>query len=77
MLVAVPTTYNVITEAELEKAGVSMVIYANHLLRSAYPAMVKTAESILEHGRSHEADQANCMPLKEILRLIDWKGGAQ
>ncbi len=77
MLVAVPTTYNVITEAELEKAGVNMVIYANHLLRSAYPAMVKTAESILEHGRSHEADEAYCMPLKNILRLIDWKGGAQ
>ena len=72
-LVAVPTTYNTITEEELEKAGINMVIYANHLLRSAYPAMQKTAESILRHARAHEADTEYCMPVKEILRLIDRK----
>jgi len=72
-LVAVPTTYNTITEAELQKAGVNMVIHANHLLRSAYPAMVKTAERILTHNRSKEVDEL-CLPIKEILTLIDRKG---
>lgn len=68
-LIAVPTTYNIITEEELAKAGVNIVIYANHLLRSAYPAMLNTAKLILEHGRSYEADK-NCLPIKEILTLI-------
>ncbi len=71
-LVAVPSTYNTITEQELIDAGVSVVIYANHLLRSAYPAMVKTAQKILSHGRSKEADEF-CMPISEILTLIDRK----
>ncbi len=73
-LVAVPTTYDTITEHELQKAGVSIVIYANHLLRSAYPAMVKTAETILNHGRAAEASQEYCMPISEILTLIERKG---
>jgi len=68
-LVAVPTTYNTITEEELNKAGVSIIIYANHMLRSAYPAMVKTAETILKHGRSYETDSL-CMSVKDILELI-------
>lgn len=68
-LVVVPSSYNHVTEDELEKMGVNIVIYANHLLRSAYPAMVKTAESILECGRSHLADQY-CMPIKEVISLI-------
>lgn len=68
-LVAVPSSYNAITEDELEAHGVNIVIYANHLLRSAYPAMVKTAKSILQHARSAECD-ADMMPLKEILELI-------
>jgi phosphoenolpyruvate phosphomutase / 2-hydroxyethylphosphonate cytidylyltransferase len=68
-LVVVPSTYNVITEAELEAAGVNVVIYANQLLRSAYPAMVKSAETILRAGRAQEADPL-CMPIKEILTLI-------
>jgi phosphoenolpyruvate mutase len=68
-LVVVPTTYNGIHERELEAAGVNVVIYANQLLRGAYPAMVRTAESILTHGRSFEAD-AELMSIKEILRLI-------
>ncbi|MSR70975.1 phosphoenolpyruvate mutase [Candidatus Kaiserbacteria bacterium] len=74
-LVAVPSTYNTITEDELQKAGVNMVIHANHLLRSAYPAMVKTAERILMHNRSKEADEL-CMPISEILTLIERKGRA-
>ncbi len=68
-LVVVPTTYNHITESELASWGVNVVIYANHLLRSAYPAMLNTAKSILTHGRSYEADKF-CMPVKEILELI-------
>jgi phosphoenolpyruvate phosphomutase len=68
-LVAVPSSYNTITEDELEKAGVNVVIYANQLLRSAYPAMQETARSILRHSRSAECDQ-KMMPIKEILELI-------
>ncbi len=69
-IVAVPTTYSQFTEDELSEWGINIVIYANHLLRSAYPAMVKCAESILEHGRCKEASDAYCMPIKEILNLI-------
>ena len=69
-IVAVPTTYAQFTEAELASWGISIVIYANHLLRSAYPAMVKCAESILEHGRCLEASEEYCMPIKQILNLI-------
>ena len=68
-LVAVPSSYNEIYEQELADAGVNIVIYANQLLRSAYPAMVATATSILEHGRSYESGQ-DSMPIKEILTLI-------
>jgi phosphoenolpyruvate phosphomutase len=68
-LVVVPSSYNSITEAELREAGANVVIYANHLLRSAYPAMIETAKSILAHGRSLEADK-QLMPIKEILKLI-------
>jgi len=69
-LVTVPSTYSIITEDELFGAGVKIVIYANHLLRSAYPSMVKTAKSILKNRRCHEASEENCMSIKEIIRLI-------
>jgi phosphoenolpyruvate phosphomutase len=49
--------------------GGKVVIYANQLLRSAYPGMVKTAESILQHGRALEAEDL-CMPIKQIINLI-------
>jgi len=68
-LVVVPSTYSQVTEEELEAHGVNVVIYANQLLRSAYPAMKKTAERILEHGRALEASEY-CMSVKEILSLI-------
>jgi phosphoenolpyruvate mutase len=68
-LVVVPSTYAQVTEQELEKHGVNIVIYANQLLRSAYPAMWKTAETILAHERAKEAE-ANCMSINEILTLI-------
>lgn len=68
-LVVVPSTYSQITEEELQKMGVRIVIYANQLLRASYPAMNKVAESILEHHRAKECDEY-CMPIKEILTLI-------
>ena len=68
-LVAVPSSYNQVTEDELREHGINIVIYANHLLRSAYPAMMQTAKSILTHGCSAECD-GHMMPLKEILELI-------
>ncbi|MBQ8703340.1 MAG: phosphoenolpyruvate mutase [Bacteroidales bacterium] len=69
-IVAVPTTYNQYTEDELAEWGINVVIYANHLLRAAYPAMVDCAKSILTHRRSLEASEQYCMPIKEILTLI-------
>jgi len=71
-LVVVPSSYGIATEAALESHGVNIVIYANHLLRSAYPAMLSTARSILQHGRSSECD-AQLMPLKNILESIAGK----
>lgn len=68
-IVVVPTTYNQITEDELASWGVNVVIYANHLLRAAYPAMVDVAKSILTNERSLECND-KCMPIKEILELI-------
>ena len=68
-LVAVPSSYNTVTEDELSARGVNVVIYANHLLRSAYPAMVNTAKSILTHQRSAECD-TQLLPIKDILELI-------
>ena len=69
-IVAVPTTYNQFTEEELAEWGINIVIYANHMLRAAYPAMVKCAERILETSRSLEASEEYCMPIKQILNLI-------
>lgn len=68
-LVAVPSSYSVTTEEQLEAHGVNIVIYANQLLRSAYPAMLRTAKLILENGRSFECDEY-MMPIKQILELI-------
>jgi phosphoenolpyruvate mutase len=68
-IIVVPTAYNHITENELARHGANIIIHANHLLRSAYPAMVKTALSILEHGRSKEADPY-LTSIKDIIKLI-------
>ncbi|MDR2057184.1 MAG: phosphoenolpyruvate mutase [Dysgonamonadaceae bacterium] len=68
-IVVVPTTFHHITEDELQQWGASIVIYANHMLRASYPAMLKVATTILEHQRASEADKL-CMPVKEILELI-------
>ena len=55
-IVVVPSSYNVIYESELAAAGVSVIIYANHLLRASYPAMLSVAEGILKNARSKEVD---------------------
>lgn len=69
-IVVVPTSFNSITEEELVKAGVNIVIYANQLTRSAFPAMQDTAVTILKNHRALEADE-KLMPFKDIIRLID------
>jgi phosphoenolpyruvate phosphomutase len=68
-LVAVPTAYHTIPAAQLQNAGFNIIIYANQLLRSAYPAMVTTATSILQHDRSSESEE-NLIPVSELLQLI-------
>ena len=68
-IVVVPTSFNTVTEDEFAARGVNIVIYANQLTRSAFPAMQKVALSILENQRAKEADDM-CMPIKEILTLI-------
>lgn len=70
VLVVVPTSFNTVTEDEWRQRGVNVVIYANHLIRSGYPAMRQTAETILRCRRAKEADERFCMPIKEILTLI-------
>jgi len=68
-IVVVPSTYNHITEKEFIEWGVNVVIYANHMLRASYPAMMNVAKSILLNGRSSDVND-KCMPIKEILELI-------
>lgn len=68
-IVVVPTTYDHFKEAELAEWGANVVIYANHMLRAAYPAMKRVAETILVNERAEEVRDL-CMPIKEILELI-------
>lgn len=69
-IIVVPTSYNSITEEELSKHGVNIVIYANQLMRAAFPAMKEVAEEILKCHRTLEVD-SKLMPFKEIITLID------
>ncbi len=69
-IVAVPTSYNSVTEKELYQHGVNIVIYANQLTRSAFPAMQKTATDILTYHRAQEVDE-RLMPIKDIITLIN------
>ncbi len=68
-LVVVPSSYNKVYEQELVNAGAKIIIYANHMLRSAYPAMLCVAESILKHSRSYESEK-QCISIEEMLNLI-------
>lgn len=69
-IVVVPTSFNSITEEELAENGVNVVIYANQLTRSAFPAMQETAVEILKNHRALEVD-SKLMPFQDIIRLID------
>lgn len=69
-VIVVPTSFNSVTEEEFKDRGINVVIYANHLIRSSFPAMQKTAETILKNHRAQEADETYCMPIKEIISLI-------
>ena len=69
-IVVVPSSFNTITEEELAEHGVNLVIYANQLTRSAFPAMQQTAEDILRYHRAKEVD-TRLMPIKQIITLID------
>ncbi len=69
-IVVVPSSYCQVSEEELIENQVNIVIYANHLLRAAYPSMVKTAKSILENHRSYEASNEFCMSINDIITLI-------
>lgn len=69
-IIVVPTSYNMVTETELAQHGVNIVIYANQLTRSAFPAMQQTAVNILKNHRAKEVDD-QLMPIKEIITLID------
>ena len=68
-IVVVPTSFNTVTEEEFAQRGINIVIYANQLTRSAFPAMQKAARTILENHRAKEADDL-CMPIKDIITLI-------
>lgn len=69
-LVVVPSSFNSITESELAEHGVNIVIYANQLTRSAFPAMQQTAIDILKYHRAKEVDD-RLMPIKDIITLIE------
>lgn len=73
-IVAVPTSYHQVSEAELADHGINVVIYANHLLRAAYPQMMKVATSILENGRALEAATQHCISINEVLNIIPENG---
>ena len=68
-IVVVPTSFNAVTEEEFRERGVNIVIYANQLTRTGFPAMQNAARLILENHRAKECDDI-CMPFKEIITLI-------
>lgn len=68
-IVVVPTSFNTVTEAEFKERGVNVVIYANQLTRTGFPAMQDAARTILENHRAKECDD-KCMSIKEIITLI-------
>jgi len=68
-LMLVPTSYNKITENELSEWGANIVVYANHLLRSAYPAMEQAALTILESNRAFEVEKFSTS-IEDFLKMI-------
>ncbi len=72
-LVVVPTAFPQITEPQWQELGVNVIIYANHLLRSAYPAMLRTAQGILKSRNAKAVSEEYCMPISDMLNLIPKK----
>lgn len=68
-VVVVPTSFNTVTEEEFKSRGVNIVIYANQLTRTSFPAMQNAAKTILKNHRAKECDDS-CMSFKDIIRLI-------
>ena len=68
-IVVVPTSFNTVTEQEFKDRGVNVVIYANQLTRTGFPAMQDAARTILENHRAKECDD-KCMSIKDIITLI-------
>jgi phosphoenolpyruvate phosphomutase len=68
-LIVVPSSFDRITETEFKNAGVNIVIYANHMLRAAYPAMLDVAKTILLNERCFDV-RPKCLSIKEILEMI-------
>ncbi len=68
-LIVVPSAFDKITETEFAAAGVNIVIYANHMLRAAYPAMLDVATTILKNERCFDV-RPKCMSIKQILEMI-------
>ena len=68
-VVVVPTSFNTVTEEEFKERGVNVVIYANQLTRTGFPAMQNAAKTILENHRAKECDDM-CMSIKDIITLI-------
>ena len=68
-MIAVPSTYSKVKETELIKNGFQIVIYANHMLRAAYPAMINVAKKILKNERSFEVEK-KITPIRDIINLI-------
>jgi len=69
-LIVAPTTYCIVTEEELKVVGISIVIYANHLLRGGYKAMLNVAKKILKNRRAYEAE-VECYSIKELFKITN------
>ena len=68
-MVAVPSSYSKTYEKDLIKNGFKIIIYANHMMRASYPAMVNAAKTILMNKRSFELEK-KIIPIKEIINLV-------
>ncbi len=68
-IVLVPTSFNTVTEEEFKARGANVIIYANQLTRTGFPAMQNAARTILKNHRAKECDDM-CMSIKEIINLI-------
>jgi phosphoenolpyruvate phosphomutase len=69
-VVIVPTMYHATPTEVFEAAGVSLVIWANHLVRASVAAMQATARRIHEERALHSVE-SEVVSVKEIFRLQD------